>query len=646
MSIKKFFLNLTFIFSVEIIFHLILFKSFDFYLLYNLGFSIVCATCITLISSFFSEKINKIINITLLSIVDFIFISQLIHFKFYSSIFSIYSLINGAQVLGFMSAIMKVLFENIFLVILLLIPLIITIIFLVRLNSKNNNIINVLFQTSFALIIFGITIFSLKLDFDNNYKAEKLYKNVHVPTLMTKKFGLTTTMRLDLQRSIFGFEEELISFELESEEKEEEINEEVEKIIEYNRINIDFERLIKNEKNEKIKKLHTFFKDESATEKNEYTGMFKDKNLIVMVAEAFSPIAIDKDLTPTLYKLYNEGFKFNNFYTPLYYVSTSDGEYVSLTSLLPKEGVWSFQESSKIQLPFVYGNVFKKQGYKARAYHNGSYTYYNRHLSHPNMGYKYLGCYNGLEKKINCGIWPQSDLEMINATFDDYKNDTKFLTYYMTISGHLNYTYYGNMMATKNKNKVKNLPYSEAIQAYMATHIELDKALESLIKKLEKENMLEDTVIVISADHYPYGLSVNELKEKATYIKDKKFDIHKNNLIIWNNELENPVEINKYASSLDILPTVLNLFGMEYDSRLLAGKDILSNEDGLVIFSDRSWITDYGKYNSINKKFTAFKEIEDEKKYIKNINNIVYNRFSFSRAILENNYYKYLNLKN
>ena len=392
--------------------------------------------------------------------------------------------------------------------------------------------------------------------------------------------------------------------------------------------------------------MHTYFSDESPTEKNEYTGMFKDKNLIVMVAEAFSPIAIDKDLTPTLYKLYNEGFKFNNFYTPLYYVSTSDGEYVSLTSLLPKEGVWSFQESSKIQLPFVYGNVFKKQGYTARAYHNGSYTYYNRHLSHPNMGYKYLGCYNGLEKRINCGIWPQSDLEMINATFNDYKNDAKFLTYYMTISGHLNYTYYGNMMATKNKNKVKNLPYSEAIQAYMATHIELDKALESLIKKLEKENILEDTVIVISADHYPYGLSVKELKEKATYIKDKKFDIHKNNLIIWNSELENPIEINKYASSLDILPTVLNLFGMEYDSRLLAGKDILSESDGLIIFSDRSWITDYGKYNSINKKFVAFKEIEDEKKYIKNINNIVYNRFSFSRAILENNYYKYLNLKN
>ena len=640
MNNKNFILNCTFIFILEIIFHLLLFKSIDLYLFYSLGFSIIVGTIITLICYLFSEKINKIFNIILLSIIDLIFVSQLIHFKFYSSIFSIYSLVNGGQVFGFMSAIMKVFFENIFAVILLIIPLILVIIFIIKLKSEKDNTAKLLFIISISLIVLGSTVLSLKIDPDNSYNADKLYRKIHVPTLMTKKFGLLTTMRLDLQRSIFGFEEEFISNKSQNNKKDET----TQKVIEYNKLDIDFEQLILNEKNEKIKKLHTFFNNENATEKNEYTGIFKDKNLIVMVAEAFSPIAIDKELTPTLYKLYNEGFKFNNFYTPLYYVSTSDGEYISLTSLLPKEGVWSFQESSKIELPFVYGNMFKKEGYTARAYHNGEYTYYNRHLSHPNMGYKYLGCYNGLEKRINCRIWPQSDLEMINATFNDYKNDNKFLTYYMTISGHLNYTYYGNMMATKNKSQVKNLPYSESIQAYMATHIELDKALESLISKLKNEKLLEDTVIVISADHYPYGLSVNELKEKADYIKDQKFDIHKNNLIIWNSELNNPITVDKYASSLDILPTVLNLFGMNYDSRLLAGKDIFSSSDGLVIFSDRSWITDYGKYNSIAKKFTAFKEIDDEENYIKSINNIVYNRFSFSRSILENNYYKYLNL--
>ena len=89
--------------------------------------------------------------------------------------------------------------------------------------------------------------------------------------------------------------------------------------------------------------------------------MFKDKNLIVFVAEAFSPMAINEELTPTLYRLYNEGFQFTNFYTPVFYVSTSDGEYVSLQSLLPKDGTWSMSASSDNYLPFVYGNIFKRK---------------------------------------------------------------------------------------------------------------------------------------------------------------------------------------------------------------------------------------------------------------------------------------------
>ena len=296
-------------------------------------------------------------------------------------------------------------------------------------------------------------------------------------------------------------------------------------------------------------------------------------------------------------------------------------------------------------MPFTYGNLFKNYGYTARAYHNGVYTYYKRNLSHPNIGYTFKACGNGLEKKINCKIWPQSDLEMIDKTVNDYINDEKFVAYYMTISGHLNYNFYGNTMASKNKKKVENLPYSDAIKAYMATHIELDNALKTLIENLEKENKLDDTVIVISADHYPYGLSNKEMMEKATYIKDEKFDIHKNNLIIWNSQVENPPQIDKYASSLDILPTILNLFGVEYDSRILMGNDILSSSSGLVIYNDRSWITDYGKYDALTEKFTPFKEIENTEEYIKNINNIVYNKFSISRSILENNYYKYLNIK-
>ena len=637
MNYKRYLLNILYIFLIEIVFNIALFNKITYYFFYILLFSILTGTIISLITGFLNESVNKISNIVINSVITLIFIAQLIHYRFYQSIFSIYSLINGAQVFGFMSAIGKIMLHNTEYIIFLLFPLFFFIVLGLNISFKKYKKKELLILIGIIPISLLLSILVLNTDKDKNYNAKDLYYNTHAPTISTQKLGLLTTMRLDLKRAIFGFTDKIM---LEDKEIEEVNKSENKK--EYNILNIDFDKLIEEEDNDKIRSLHKYFKSVTPTEKNKYSGMFKDKNLIVITAEAFSPIAIDKELTPTLYKMYTEGFSFSNFYTPIFYVSTSDGEYVSLTSLLPKEGVWSFQESSKISLPFVYGNILKDYGYSANAYHNGRYNYYKRNLSHTNMGYKYIGCGNGLEKKINCKIWPQSDLEMINATIDDYIENKKFLAYYMSISGHLNYTYNGNMMATKNRDKVKNLKYSEAIQAYLATNIELDKALESLINSLKEKGKLDDTVIVISADHYPYGLTINEMKERATYINDEKFDIHKNNLIIWNSQIKTPIKIDKYASSLDILPTVLNLLGVEYDSRLLMGTDILSNSEGLVILNDRSWITKYGKYDAIKGKFTEYINLEEKQKYIDEINEIVKNKFNASRLILETNYYKYI----
>lgn len=637
MNYKRYLLNILYIFLIEIVFNIALFNKITYYFFYILLFSILTGTIISLITGFLNESVNKISNIVINSVITLIFIAQLIHYRFYQSIFSIYSLINGAQVFGFMSAIGKIMLHNTEYIIFLLFPLFFFIVLGLNISFKKYTKKELLILIGIIPISLLLSILVLNTDKDKNYNAKDLYYNTHAPTISTQKLGLLTTMRLDLKRAIFGFTDKIML-----EDKEIEKVNKSENKKEYNILNIDFDKLIEEEDNDKISNLHKYFKSVTPTEKNKYSGMFKDKNLIVITAEAFSPIAIDKELTPTLYKMYTEGFSFSNFYTPIFYVSTSDGEYVSLTSLLPKEGVWSFQESSKISLPFVYGNILKDYGYSANAYHNGRYNYYKRNLSHPKMGYKYVGCGNGLEKKINCKIWPQSDLEMINATIDDYIENEKFLAYYMSISGHLNYTYNGNMMATKNRDKVKNLKYSEAIQAYLATNIELDKALESLINSLKEKGKLDDTVIVISADHYPYGLTINEMKERATYINDEKFDIHKNNLIIWNSQIKTPIKIDKYASSLDILPTVLNLLGVEYDSRLLMGTDILSNSEGLVIFNDRSWITKYGKYDAIKGKFTEYINLEEKQKYIDEINEIVKNKFNASRLILETNYYKYI----
>ena len=635
---NKIIISLINILYLELIYHLFVFKNFEFKsILFITLFSLLTSLFIDLITSFFNKKLNKWLFIGINAFIYVLFLAQYINFKFYGNIISVYSVFHGGQVFGFFGAIWAVIKENIFRCLLLFIPVSLLFIFHKKIKSESFNP-KILWKKALVLLItFIITVFSLNLDTKKSiYTAKNLYYNQHYPNQMAQTFGILTTMRLDLERTISGFEEKTIEA---AETPDKEVNKNPK--IEYNVADIDYDSLIENETNEEIKNIHNYVKSSTPSEKNIYTGMFKGKNLIAIVAEAFSPIAVNKDLTPTLYKLVNSGFVFNNFYTPVYYVSTSDGEYVTLNSLLPKESVWSFSKSSKNYLPYAYGNLFKEMGYTTYAFHDGTYKYYNRHLSHPNMGYTYKACGNGLEKSMKCKIWPQSDLEMINATYDYYKDSEHFMTYYMTISGHLQYNFYGNNMSYRNRELVKDLDKSTAIKAYIAAQKELDKALEELLNKLEADGKLDNTVIVLSADHYPYGLTTDQISEVMN-IEDSKFDVHKNNLVIWSSTIKEPIEINKYGESLDILPTVLNLFGIDFDSRLLMGRDLLSNSDGLVIFNDRSWITDKGKYNASTKVFTPFNNEQVDEDYIESINTKVYNKFVISKNILETNYYKYV----
>ena len=199
-------------------------------------------------------------------------------------------------------------------------------------------------------------------------------------------------------------------------------------------------------------------------------------------------------------------------------------------------------------------------------------------------------------------------------------------------------------MAYRNKNKVKNLKYSTAIKAYLATQIELDKSIEKLLQVLEEKGKLNDTLIVIAPDHYPYGLTTKQMNEISTIDRNDKFEKFHTTLIMYNPNIEKTV-VDKVISSLDILPTIYNLYGLTFDSRLLMGRDIFSNNEHIVILSDRSWITDKGKYNSVTKEFTSTTNEEIEEDYIDRINMIVNQRYGMSSLIIDNNYYKKIGIE-
>ena len=618
----------------ELFFNSLLFKTVD-NLFFILLFSLLIGLFFYVILKLFNEKISKILTYAITIIYTVFFIAQFVYFQFYQSLISIYSMFNGGQVFGFMDAIVDIVSKNILRISLFLIPLVGLIILnrLKLIEYRKINFKEKLINFGIYIVIHSLIIILVLCTNTNDiYSDKNLYFNDNNLSMTANKFGLSTTMRLDFERFVIQSKK--------NEKIDIKASEELDEKIEYNVWDIDFDELIKNETNSNIIDIHNYFKTIKPTEKNEYTGMFKGKNLVVFVAEAFSDIAIDKNITPNLYKLFNEGFQFNNFYTPIFPVSTADGEYITDTSLIPKEGVWSLEKLNGNIMPLSIPNLFEPLGYSTNSYHNHYYKYYKRNLFLETMGYdSYLGCGNGIGSVMSCKNWPNSDYEMVKGTTKDYIDNEHFIAYYMTVSGHLSYDPTGNSMVHKNYKYVKDLPYSTKAKSYLAAQRELDSAVGELIKQLEDKNKLDDTVIVLSADHYPYGLRLNEINELATYKKDETFDIHKSSLLIWNNKMK-PVVVNKYASSLDILPTILNLFGIDYDSRLLMGTDILSNSNPLVIFSNRSFITDKGRYNSITNKFEEFKEVNEN--YVTDIQTIIKNKYIISKEILDNDYYKYI----
>ena len=473
------------------------------------------------------------------------------------------------------------------------------------------------------------------------------------PNLAVGNFGLLRTETLDIKYNLLGIEQDT---SLENEADPEDIDptpEEEEQAPVYTP-NISDVTFPQGETDEALAMLNEYFSQKEPTYKNEYTGRYEGYNLIYMVAEGFSPYAIHPTLTPTLYKMQQEGFKFNNFYTPIWGVSTSDGEYTACTGLIPKSGVWSFYTSGKNYMPYTLGNMFRGIGVdRVFAYHNHTHSYYHRDISHPNMGYNYKGMGSGVEKYVK-KVWPESDLEMITGSLPEYLSSTEpFHAYYMTVSGHLNYTRIGNSMVAKNWNLVKDLDCSEQVKGCLACNIELDRAVEKLLAELNAAGVADKTVIAITPDHYPYGLEADGgdtyavWRELLGHEVETTFELYKSCFLLYCQGDESAPVVDKYCYAADILPTLLNLFGFEYDSRLLTGSDILSTSEGLVIFSDRSFITDYGKYDAGIGEFTphdptCFPSEEKEQEYVASMKAAVNNRFKTSAKILEKDYYGYL----
>lgn len=616
------------VFGISSIFSMSIFKIIIFLIPLSVLLTIMCKL-------FRKRKVNFIIYLVIFFIIGAWFSGSFVFKKVFNTFFSISIFKLSDQALAFKGTVVLEIIENIYGILLMFIPYILVIIFNKKINFHHVNKRNLIEY----LILFVIYIPLFYLGIYSSDEANKLWYKIDNHALNVEKLGVSAATYLNIKREIFGFEED---FDFENvyidDNEDDDTPEEI--VYGYNTLDIDFDNLINSETNNTVKSMHEYFKNEVGTQKNKYTGMFEGKNLIVIMAESLNEIAIREDLTPTLYKLTNSGFVFNNFYTPVN-LSTIGGEFQDLTGLFANLSDLSrYWRKGTNYFPFGLGTVFNNLNYNTRAYHANYGTFQDRNVYLKSIGFDYfLYRGNGLEDLMNCNLWPQSDLDLINSTYNEWINDEHFMTYYVSVSGHMPYTLNGNNMSKKNWDLVKDLNLSDEAKGYLAANIELDKMVESLINKLTEAGKLDDTVIAIIPDHYPYDLDMDVINELSTYEKDSVIEVNHSSLIIWNNKMET-VEVDKVASQLDFIPTLYNLFNIEYDSRLFMGKDILSDTEGIAYFTNLSWVTNKGRYYASNNKFVPNEGVEVSDDYVESVKKIVSNRINMSKKIIDTDYYR------
>ena len=420
---------------------------------------------------------------------------------------------------------------------------------------------------------------------------------------------------------------------------------------EENKLDIDFAALTETD-SATYKKIDAYVGSITPSKKNGMTGIFAGKNLIFITAEAFTAEVIDENLTPTLYRLATKGIQFTDFYQPAG-AGTTGGECQNIFGFFPVLGGSSVKRTAEQNNYFTMGNQLNRLGYFGKAYHNGNYTMYDRDRTHNNLGYSegFMAYGNGMEAFIT-PTWPESDYDMLVGTVPDYIDQERFNIYYMSVSGHCNYRFSNNAMSKKHKDRVADLEGSEAIRAYKAANLELEDAMAYLVERLEEKGIARDTVIVISADHYPYGLDsggasdFSQMKYLSELYGEKVENVFQrdhNRLIIWCGCLEeyDPIVVSEPVGSIDILPTLSNLFGTEWDSRLLPGRDVFSDAMPIAILDKNNWKTELGICS--RGKFKPYsEETELPEDYVKNIKAMVSGKYDYCKSVLNTDYYGHL----
>jgi len=604
--------------------------------LYPALFLFSLAVFVTALNGWFSGKADKIISIVLLCVLYVFYCAQLIYHRIFGSMFSVSMMgLGGDAITNFAWALAHSMLESIWLLLLFLLPVALYCVFLIVKKPALPRASLLMHGAWLAagVVIWIAAVLALNIGGTGRFTAYDAYHNPNTTTdTAASKLGVLPTTVVEFGAMLFpasgedttlstptvtpgltqlptleaeggnasssGNAEQSGSSDSSAEGSPDGSTSSVPAQPEMNVIEaIDFEYLATQTDDPELQALCQYYASVEPTNKNEYTGLFEGYNLIYICAESFCTAAIHPEITPTLYAMSNSGIILNNYYNS-YINTTTNGEFSFMTGLWPDvsriahKGATngSFCQTIPNYMPYGLGNIFTPMGVDSYAYHNYFGYYYNRAETHTNLGYECQFMDDGM---TFTSMWPASDIEMFEQSVGDYVNKDRFNVYYMTFSGHGPYSTQ-NRISLRHDGEVwditKNYDLNSQARYYLANAMELDIAMQHLMEQLEAAGKLENTVIVLTGDNYPYYLGEQSYGQLMGEAAEAEFGQYKSTCIMWCGGLEEPIVCDTYCCNVDILPTVLNLFGVEYDSRLLSGRDVFSDGPHTAVLYDKSFL--------------------------------------------------------
>lgn len=331
--------------------------------------------------------------------------------------------------------------------------------------------------------------------------------------------------------------------------------------------------------------LDSWYASKEVDKDNVWTGRFSEKNMIMIQLEAIDTWMINEVFMPNLYHIKQESVDFINHYAPMYSdAGTFNTEMIVNTGMVaPFVGAKSSMYSRN-EYPYSLANLMKLNEYSVNSFHRSHKNTYNRGVIHQNWGYEQY--YSGIDMGI-----PEDRLDFDNEVMRAYdlitSKEKKFFSFIITYSAHGPYEHSAVSDYYFDTAKALLPPDTgEMIIHAMARAKVTDEFIGQLYDQLAKDGFLDNTVLVFYSDHYDYYAG----RDLILDIKGaENLDMASNTPFFIYEKETPPAKISKITSSIDILPTLVNLFDLDTDGRYYVGNDAFSANGGYVIFKDFSW---------------------------------------------------------